>query len=65
MGLRTGLSFRFTPNLSLDLNVVGEIGFGYADLPMVRSKGSGMVYGSAQLSFAVGAELGFTFMLPY
>jgi hypothetical protein len=60
MGLRTGISFRFTPNFSIDLNVAGEIGFGSTELQ--SDDGWGL---NTQIPFSVGAELGFTFMLPY
>jgi hypothetical protein len=55
MGFQGGLSWRCTPNISLDLNGLVKFGFGEA-FRFVKN-----VY----RPLAGGAELGITFMLPY
>jgi hypothetical protein len=59
MGVQGGLSWRCTPNISLDLNGLVKFGFGSVNLDYVCAPDE------SYTPLAGGVELGITFMLPY
>ena len=58
-GIQIGVSYRITPNISLDLNGMGKFSF----VP-VKCDRHGENFGEHNVAMG-GAELGVTFMLPY